>query len=194
MLKFKILLLSIVSGVTSAYGAITISIEQSGSDLHISTSGTYTVSPNQADVPLFGLVGQFLPTGFSNKNEIISLATGGSTGLYTGSITGTVPPLPDVSYNVTGVTGTTFGYVKDNNFNFGAIYGPVGFTPGTISSGFGVVQNATLADIGLTPSSSGSFSVGAQPVSWAVVPEPSTYVLACSSLALGFAFLRRKKR
>lgn len=159
-----------------AQAQINLQFEESGDDLIVSWSGSW-------DVDAYA-------TGIANDTSISASALHAYTSGYGYYPSGFATPFPwSGSFTASSVEGT-FG------FDATSVYGPIGFTSGTLLTGSMTFTNVGYADLGLTLSDTGSFSGTSGTVNWSVgasaVPEPSTYAALLGAAGLLFAAVRRR--
>lgn len=140
--------------------AITLRVEQVGADVVVTGSG----SANTSALTLFDTL-----SDFTNVLTEVQIYAGpaadldGQVNLWSG-ITGPLSINGNVSVagipSASGSSGDLFGIVADTGSGSGLLVLPIGYTSGNSLSGTSRFQGYTLADFGLTPGDTHTWSWG----------------------------------
>lgn len=184
---FLIALFSFVAA--SAQAAITITIEEVGSDVVVTGSGTIDLAGLTFDEDVISSAG--IVSGFgiinvgSSADQDVTVYDGVSGLAPFGS--GAAPTIPDSG------SGDIFGFAA---LNGGQLAVPLGYVSGSPLSATSTYTGATISSLELTPgiynATWGSGS-NADLISMTIVPEPGTYAALLGLAALGVVAYRRRK-
>lgn len=198
-MKTKILLALILGIGSLAQGQITLTFEESGSDLIVSASGHYQVSATQS-ASVGAPVIQLFRIDSAQQQGVQSLegTYGQLVGTYNTYNGGALPLSSEINIAQSTRSGDLFGFELKQVDDYVSIYGNSGFVAGNTVNGTATFTGLDITSAGLVDGTSGAFSIGNQDFSWYVgsaisaVPEPSTYAaIAFGVLGLGMILKRR---
>lgn len=165
---------------TPLSGIMTLEIEEVGSDVVLSYTGSWDAWTNNG--ALNNTLGQVA--------SIFFYSIGGSSDRYfvgSGAIS-TDSTSWDPNYLTGGsVAGDSFG------FDTSAFYAPVGYVAGGSISGTLTFSGQTLQTMNFSPGDSGSINAAGNTINFQVVPEPSTCAAIFGFVGLGFALGHRPR-
>lgn len=185
-----VILCAAIAASTSAHAAFTFELQEVGSDVVLTGSGSVNLGALTYYVEGSSIGGLVIPSEpffqVGAKGAPLDiykwvLAPTGPASFGAGSYTSSL-----------AAAGSAIGF-GDNNVNV-----PKGYISGTQLSGSATFANSTFASLGITPGSyTWSWGSGATADSvtlTAAVPEPSTYAMALAGLGILGVWARRQKR
>ncbi|WPJ94618.1 PEP-CTERM sorting domain-containing protein [Coraliomargarita algicola] len=180
------LALGLATFTTSADAIVNIQIQEIGSDVVITGSGTINTTELSAaasnDIKGLNLAFGFFTIGASDNSYLVTVTGPG------GGVLGTDGYTP-----ATSVSGDAMGFGSGGS----SIVVPVGYVSGDPLSGSGIWAGESLESLELNVGSySWTWGSGANADSMhvTIVPEPSSAALLVGCAALGFASRRRKRQ
>ncbi|MBC2601613.1 hypothetical protein [Puniceicoccus vermicola] len=174
--------------ITHSFAAITLTMEEVGSNVVLTGSGT---------IDLAGMTSAGSQSGFNAEVQplqgMISLGSAASFDAYSGSFSGPAFGTSNAVTSADSATGSPFGFVGIGKSLFLAV--PSGFGSGdALGISTATFNNTSFNDLGVTPGTY-SYSWGDNgSATLTVVPEPSFYGVLAGLLALGLAACRRCER
>jgi hypothetical protein len=169
----------------TAEAVITITIEQQGSNVVASYSGSWDswTKTNDAVSTSQYIAG---PTAFQNLQGAQDQMSNADLNLTTGTWVNSTSPPPYTP--ASSFTGDVFGFTGPSAF------APIGYVAGQSIAGSLTFDNTDVVTMGFTPGESGVFSGGGNTVNYSVVPEPSQYAFLAGVATLTMLVMRRRLR
>jgi hypothetical protein len=182
-----LVILGVLGPLSVAQAVIALTFIYDGVDTVVEWSGTWDVGSTWSGSSDFA----------SSSSTTFWLMPGYSSGPNGSGIDGPYPW--SSSYSEWAISEGAIGFDSSN------VYGPMGgFTPGTEFSGSAIAAGTSLSDLGFSgvsdfgQSASGILSGDGGTVNWIAsygpIPEPETYAMLVSILALATVLCRRTER
>lgn len=181
-----------ICGATNAQAAVTLAIDQVGSNVVASYSGSWNTWTQSGSLDLgdtrIARIGDQFGEGF------LALGAAQESFYNQATVTRDSGSWTLIETQADSFTGDPFGFRVDGSGS-SFMYAPAGYTAGSTFNGSMTFNNTDIAAMGFTPGETGRFTADGTAINYSVaVPEPATIgMLAVGSVAAGLGFVRRRR-